>query len=64
MFKYIIFCLPCLTLLSCKSNTNNNTLNVILHNDNHIPDRQANEYFEKGLKYVEEENYGEGRSTP
>lgn len=32
-----------------------------MHNDNHISDRQANEYFEKGLKYATEGGYGEAR---
>src|ERR1700722_12626135 len=62
MNKCLLIFLGCLILLSCRSKSGSDIRNVVLHNDNHIPDKRANEYFETGLQYVQRENYGKAKT--
>lgn len=62
MYNYLTCGLLILALSSCKGKTDNNEINIVLHNDNHIPDRQANEYFDKGIQCVEQNDLGQART--
>jgi tetratricopeptide (TPR) repeat protein len=62
MNNYLNCCFLFLALSSCKGKTDDNDIGVVLHNDNHIPDKQANDYFDKGIKYVEHGDYDQAKN--
>ena len=67
MIKWFLYVLLLESLVSCKHNSKKHghfyTYDIVFHKDNHIPNKEASEYFEKGLQYVDKGNYENAKNA-